>query len=110
MMTVTLLGTGSPIPDPRRAGPSTLVATSADRFLMIQNLDEEARAPGRYPVARVSVVAEGGVPPYLLELDRPLHIVIAAASTPDPWHPGRRLGEVGTNILTLEQFRSGSRL
>ena len=83
---------------------------SADRFLMIQNLDEEARAPGRYPVARVSVVAEGGVPPYLLELDRPLHIVIAAASTPDPWHPGRRLGEVGTNILTLEQFRSGSRL
>ena len=34
MMTITLLGTGSPIPDPRRAGPATLVATSADRFLI----------------------------------------------------------------------------
>ena len=26
-MKITLLGTGSPIPDPNRAGPSTLVAT-----------------------------------------------------------------------------------
>ncbi|MEX0847191.1 MAG: ribonuclease Z [Ilumatobacteraceae bacterium] len=34
MVTITLLGTGSPIPDPRRAGPSTLVATSTDRFLV----------------------------------------------------------------------------
>ena len=82
----------------------------ADQFLMLQDLDEEAKAPPRYPVARVSVLPEGGVPAYLLELERPLHIVVASASTPDPWHPGRRLGDVGSNILTLEQFRSGSRL
>lgn len=35
MLTITLLGTGSPLPDPRRAGPSTLVASeSGDRFLV----------------------------------------------------------------------------
>lgn len=31
---VTLLGTGSPIPDPNRAGPSTLVASDASRILV----------------------------------------------------------------------------
>lgn len=83
---------------------------SPGRFLMLQDLEDEATAPPRYPVARVSVISESRVPPYLLELDRPLHIIIAPASTPDPWHPGRLLGDVGSNILTLEQFRSGSRL
>lgn len=35
MLTITLLGTGSPLPDPRRAGPSTLVTTDAgDRLLV----------------------------------------------------------------------------
>jgi ribonuclease Z len=35
MLTITLLGTGSPLPDPRRAGPATLVATgSGDRLLV----------------------------------------------------------------------------
>jgi ribonuclease Z len=34
MIEVTLLGTGSPIPDPRRAGPSTLVRASGESFLV----------------------------------------------------------------------------
>ena len=76
---------------------------------MIQDLAEEAIMPTLYPVARISVVAAGSIPAQLLELDRPLHIVVAGADTPDPWHPGRRLGDVGANTLTLEQFRSGSR-
>lgn len=33
-MDVTLLGTGSPLPDPRRAGPSTLVTTQTERILV----------------------------------------------------------------------------
>lgn len=33
-ITVTLLGTGSPIPDPHRAGPATLVSCGADRYLV----------------------------------------------------------------------------
>ncbi|BBY15174.1 ribonuclease Z [Mycolicibacterium litorale] len=34
MIEVTLLGTGSPIPDPRRAGPSTLVRAGGQAFLV----------------------------------------------------------------------------
>lgn len=34
MIEVTLLGTGSPVPDARRAGPSTLVRAGADTFLI----------------------------------------------------------------------------
>lgn len=34
MIEVTLLGTGSPIPDPRRAGPSTLVRAGGQIFLV----------------------------------------------------------------------------
>ena len=33
MIEVTLLGTGSPIPDARRAGPSTLVRAGSQTFL-----------------------------------------------------------------------------
>ena len=34
MIEVTLLGTGSPIPDARRAGPSTLVRAGDQTFLV----------------------------------------------------------------------------
>ncbi len=35
MLTITLLGTGSPMPDPNRAGPATLVSTSGDEHFLI---------------------------------------------------------------------------
>ena len=34
MLSITLLGTGSPLPDPNRAGPATLVGAGADHFLV----------------------------------------------------------------------------
>ena len=34
MLTVTLLGTGNPMPDPHRAGPATLVSIDADHYLV----------------------------------------------------------------------------
>jgi len=34
MLSITLLGTGSPLPDPNRAGPATLVTGGADHFLI----------------------------------------------------------------------------
>ena len=34
MLTITLLGTGGPIPDPRRAGPATLVAGGSEQYLV----------------------------------------------------------------------------
>jgi ribonuclease Z len=35
MLTITLLGTGSPLPDPNRAGPATLVSTTAGEHFLI---------------------------------------------------------------------------
>src|SRR4051812_6261127 len=34
MSTITLLGTGSPIPDPERAGPATLVQAAGESYLI----------------------------------------------------------------------------
>lgn len=34
MLTITLLGTGGPLPDPLRAGPATLIAGGKDQFLV----------------------------------------------------------------------------
>jgi ribonuclease Z len=35
MLTITLLGTGSPMPDPNRAGPATLVSTSGGEHFLV---------------------------------------------------------------------------
>lgn len=35
MLTITLLGTGSPMPDPNRAGPATLVSTTTDEHFLV---------------------------------------------------------------------------
>ena len=34
MLTITLLGTGGPIPDPHRAGPATLVTGGSEQYLV----------------------------------------------------------------------------
>ena len=35
MLTITLLGTGSPLPDPHRAGPATLVSTALGEHFLV---------------------------------------------------------------------------
>ena len=55
MLTITLLGTGSPLPDPRRAGPATLVTTEAGDRLLIDC--------GRGVLMRLA--AAGALPPML---------------------------------------------
>lgn len=35
MLTITLLGTGSPMPDPNRAGPATLISTGEDEHFLV---------------------------------------------------------------------------
>lgn len=34
MLNITLLGTGSPLPDPNRAGPATLISTDSEHYLV----------------------------------------------------------------------------
>ena len=92
------------------SGLKSLHKRSPSEMVLLETLEDEARSPSAVPLIRVSVLSEQHPPPpHIWELSRPLHLVVASASLADPYHPTRRLGEVGGNTLTLEQFRSGAR-
>lgn len=96
----------------RSAAPALngLHKRSTSGVVLLDTLEDEVRIPPSAPLARVSILSERDPPPlHVFEMVRPLHLIVAAASLVDPYHPGRRLGDVGVNTLTLEQFRSGAR-
>jgi superfamily II DNA or RNA helicase len=95
----------------RTASPtlSQLHKRSSSGIVLLDTLEDEARSPTNTPLLRLSILSEQAVPAHVFELARPLHLIVARASLADPYHPGRRLGDVGTNTLSLEQFRSGAR-
>jgi ribonuclease Z len=43
MIEISLLGTGSPIPDPNRAGPSTLIRAGGQVFLVVPGQEDQWR-------------------------------------------------------------------
>ena len=60
-MDITLLGTGSPLPDPRRGGPATLVRTSGHQILVdAGRAHQEPPEPGAHHVDRGVHLAGGG--------------------------------------------------
>jgi hypothetical protein len=84
---------------------------SADGILLIQSLEEEETGrPSSYKLARATLLCDARVPPHVMLMDRPLHIVLTPVSTRDPSHCERRLADTGSNILTVEQFKQGARL
>src|SRR6185295_10589952 len=91
------------------AALQSLHTRASDGIVLLQSLEEEAQRASAYKLARASVVTGGKVSEAMLLLDRPLHILLVRSSTPDPFHPGRRLTETGANILTVDQFRLGAR-
>jgi ATP-dependent DNA helicase RecQ len=96
----------------RSATPAlkTLHKRSPSGIVLLETLEDEVNRPSSAPLNRVSILSEQVPPPlHVFEMLRPLHLIVASASVDDPYHPGRRLGEVGSNTLTLEQFRSGAR-
>ncbi|UCI23522.1 protein DpdF [Mesorhizobium sp. B2-8-5] len=100
------------VPDAMREfdGIRQLHRRAPDRILLVQSLEEEAASqPTVYRVARASVIGDHVSAEPLMLLVRPLHIMIATASTADPFHPGRRLIETGNNVLTFDQFKAGAR-
>jgi len=78
--------------------------------LLLQSLEEEASRPTSYRLARATLLSEGTVPPHILLLERPLHVILTPLSLADPLHRSRRLAEIGTNILTVDQFQLGARI
>lgn len=78
-------------------------------MLFLEALEDEARILSQAPLIRVTVLDETAPPAHVFDIVRPVHLIVAPAGVPDPRHPVRRLGEVGDNTLTLEQFRAGAR-
>ena len=90
-------------------GLRVLHRKASDGILLLQSLEEDASRHSSYQVSRATLLWGGPVPPHIFLLDRPLHIILAPASTPDPWHAGRKLADTGTNILSFDQFKLGAR-
>lgn len=90
----------------------TLHKQSEDHVLLLQSLEEEALRPSSYELPRVSLWTGGPgerLPSHLFTLKRPLHVIIAPETTPDPWTRGRRIADTGSNVLGADQFKLGAR-
>jgi ATP-dependent DNA helicase RecQ len=86
-----------------------LHSRASDGLVLLQSLEEEGHRTCSYPLARATVVIARRVPETMLLLDRPLHVILLPASTPDPFHPERRFVDTGANVLTIDQFKLGAR-
>jgi superfamily II DNA or RNA helicase len=97
----------------RNLDTKSLHKHAPDGVLLVQDLEEEeVRGPTSYQLARASVWDAGDrqpIPRFLFGMDRPLHVILVAATTQDPWHPQRRLIDTGANVLSFDQFKSGVR-
>jgi ATP-dependent DNA helicase RecQ len=82
---------------------------ASDGILLLQSLEEDTARPSTYKLARTTLLPKDHAPESVFLLDRPLHILLAPSSVADPFRPGRRLIDTGTNILTIDQFMSGAR-
>ena len=98
-------------PDRYRAATPALMrlhSRASDGILLLQSLEEDIVRPSAYKLARASLLPPDYAPEPVFLLDRPLHILLAPASVADPFRRGRRLIDTGNNILTIDQFISGS--
>lgn len=93
------------------AGLRRLHERAPGGIVLLQDLNEEIERPQSYRLARATVLDDESAAalPHVLMLDRPLHVIIAPASTPDPWGSGRRLCDTGSNVLSFERFLLGAR-
>ncbi len=90
----------------------TLHKQSDDHMLLLQSFEEEAVRPSSYELPRVSLWTGSSpavLPRHLFTMKRPLHVIIAPESTPDPWNSGRRIADTGSNVLSADQFKLGAR-
>lgn len=99
----------------RQANPALagLHKQSDDHVLLLQTIEEEALRPPSYQLPRVTLwtgPAASAMPRHLFTMKRPLHVIIAPASTPDPWNAARRISDTGSNVLAVDQFKLGARL
>ncbi|TCM76585.1 protein DpdF [Rhizobium sp. BK068] len=97
----------------RNPALSVLHKHSEDHVLLLQTLEEEIIRPSSYELPRVTIWTDAAgttLPKDLLIMKRPLHVIIASASTPDPWNSARRFADTGSNVIAVDQFSLGARL
>jgi ATP-dependent DNA helicase RecQ len=97
----------------RNPALASLYKHSDDHVLLLQSLEEEVLLPSSYELPRVTLwtaAAGDELPTWLFTMKRPLHVIMAPASTRDPWNTGRRIADTGSNVLTVDQFELGARL
>jgi ATP-dependent DNA helicase RecQ len=78
-------------------------------MVFLQDLAEDRQRPSSYQLPRATLFDAIEIDRGLLELRRPIHVIVASRAAQDPAHPLRRLGDTGTNSITLEQFLRGAR-
>mgnify|MGYP000865764008 CR=1 FL=1 len=96
-----------------QASFALLHTMTEDQLLLLESVEEETPWPNRYQLPRASIWrAEQAVkfPAYLLDLKRPLHVILVPSSTLDPHNPHRRLCDTGTNVISISQFKAGAQL
>ncbi|NYT32075.1 protein DpdF [Rhizobium sp. WYCCWR 11128] len=97
----------------RNPALSVLHKQSEDHVLLLQTLEEERLRPSSYELPRVTLWTDAmgtALPKDLFIMKRPLHVIIASASTPDSWNFARRIADTGSNVLAVDQFNLGARL
>ncbi len=97
----------------RNPALSVLHKQSDDHMLLLQTLEEEILRPSSYELPRVTLWTDtpgATLRKDLLTMNRPLHVIVASASTPDPWNFSRRLADTGSNVVAVDQFNLGVRL
>jgi ribonuclease Z len=104
-VTITLLGTGSPLPDPRRAGPATLVRTGTANLLVDAGRGVVMRLAGAglFPSALTGVLLTHLHSDHLCGLNDVVtsHWVTGAAPTPLPVHGPVGTAEVVAGMLQM---------
>ncbi|ULJ82692.1 DEAD/DEAH box helicase (plasmid) [Rhizobium sp. C104] len=94
----------------RNKSLASLHKYSDDHVLLLHSLEEEALWPSSYELPRVTLWSGSNdmkLAKDLFIMKRPLHVIIAPASTPDPWNAARRIADAGSNVLTIDQFKLG---
>ncbi|HEY4332482.1 MAG TPA: MBL fold metallo-hydrolase [Ilumatobacteraceae bacterium] len=104
-ITVTTLGTGSPLPDPNRAGPSTLVVAGGTRLLIDAGRGVLMRlvAAGTLPVMLDAVLLTHLHSDHITDLNDVIttHWVMSTSPTPLHIYGPPRTGEVVAAILAM---------
>lgn len=84
------------------------VATSVsrERFIIVRTLEDEIEHENVPEVPRVTLLTpeliDRPIPPHLLEMTRPMHLILIPEETADPSHTHRRIGDTRIDVIPIQ--------